>query len=338
MTRAHTSERTARDPYLDSAKLVLVVLVVLGHNWYFALGSSHVVKAAYMLVYTFHMPAFALVCGYFSRRFEGRPDQLRKLATSLLVPYLVFETLYTYVTAVMSHKPFVLHMSSPVYVCWFLLALFVWRITSPLWRAVPHPVLIALAVSLVAGLTVTSTAFALSRSLQLLPWFVLGLQLRPEHFERLRTRGARAVAAATMALGAVAAYLLAPGFDVRWFDRQWSAHTLGAGPLRFLATAGLLDVATLLLVAAALALVPALPSRLGMLGAFTMYPFLLHGLIVRVLQRSGVHDQLIGEGPLGLILITVGGVALALLLSTWPVRRATVWVVEPPLGLRAAAA
>jgi hypothetical protein len=51
-----------------------------------------------------------------------------------------------------------------------------------------------------------------------------------------------------------------------------------------------------------------------------------------------VHDQLIGEGPLGLILITVGGVALALLLSTWPVRRATVWVVEPSLRLRAAAA
>lgn len=338
VTSAPRAPSATRDPYFDSARLVLIVLVVLGHNWFYALGDSQVVKAAYMLVYTFHIPAFALVCGYFSRRFEGRPDQLRKLVTGIVVPYLVFQTLYTAVTALASSKEFVLDFSKPVYVCWFLLALFAWRLTSPFWRAVPQPVLIAFVVSLLAGLAVASTAFALSRALQMLPWFVIGLHLRAEHFERLRAARVRVVAGVAMLAGAAGAYLLAPSFDVRWLDRKLPAHGLGVGMLQWLGTEVLLDIATLVLIAAAFALVPPFPAWIAALGAFTMYPFLLHGLVVRVLQRFGVHRGLVDQGAIGLIAITVGAVVLALVLASPPVRRATRWLVEPPLRLGRAAA
>src|SRR5947209_6560895 len=66
--------RSSRDPFFDNAKLLLVVFVVIGHNWYPLIGHSRAVKAAYMVVYAFHMPAFILLSGYFSRRFEARPD------------------------------------------------------------------------------------------------------------------------------------------------------------------------------------------------------------------------------------------------------------------------
>ena len=35
-----------------------VTLVVVGHNWYPAIDDSRLVKAAYLVVYTFHVPAF----------------------------------------------------------------------------------------------------------------------------------------------------------------------------------------------------------------------------------------------------------------------------------------
>ena len=92
---ARAERRAFRDPFLDNAKFLLIVLVVIGHNWVPALDDSRFVKAAYMVVYSFHVPAFVLLCGYFSRGFEGRRDQWRKLVTTVLVPYLIFQTAYS---------------------------------------------------------------------------------------------------------------------------------------------------------------------------------------------------------------------------------------------------
>ena len=55
------------------------------------MDGSRATRALYMLVYTFHMPAFILISGYFSRSYTGRPDQLRRLLTGIAVPYVVFE-------------------------------------------------------------------------------------------------------------------------------------------------------------------------------------------------------------------------------------------------------
>jgi fucose 4-O-acetylase-like acetyltransferase len=177
--------------------------------------------------------------------------------------------------------------------------------------------------------TVTSTAFALSRVLQLLPWFVLGLQLHRRSFDLLRRPWARVSAVIALAIAAVVAWQIAPGTDERWLDREWDAGRLHVSvPVDLAVTLGI-TVVTAVLVGAALALVPRRRTRLTRLGAFTMYPFLLHGLVVRVLQHVGVHRALIGSGALGLIAITAGAVVLAVLLTLPPVRLLTRWAVEP---------
>jgi fucose 4-O-acetylase-like acetyltransferase len=326
---APRSAATSRDPFFDNAKFLLIVLVVLGHNWLPTIQDVPVAKAAYVLVYTFHIPAFALVCGIFSRGFEGRPEQLRKLVTTVLVPYLIFDALYAAEVAWLSDQPFRLDFSAPVYVCWFLLALFFWRLSAPLWRAVRFPIAVALAVSLVAGITIRNDGFALSRAAQLLPWFVAGLVLGPEHFLWLRDVRARIAGGAVMTAAAVAAWFVSPSIDLSWLDRQQSAVELRVSVPQYLADALLLDAVTAVLVLAALALVPAGRSWLTALGAATMYPYLLHGLVVRVLQHAGVHDALVGLGWLGSVALSGIAVALALLLATPLVRRATGWAVEP---------
>jgi fucose 4-O-acetylase-like acetyltransferase len=332
--------RPTRDPFFDNAKFLLIVLVVVGHNWYPAIDDLRVVKAAYLVVYTVHIPAFVLLSGYFSRGFEGRRKQWRKLVTGVLLPYLIFETAYAAEAAALSGHGFSLHLSSPIYVTWFLLALFVWRASAPLWRSLPHPVLLAVAVSLVAGVAVPSTDFALSRTLQLMPWFVLGLQLHRRHFAMLHRRWARLAGAAAVVVAAVVAYLVAPGVDARWLDREWDAGTLGVPVAAGLVIALGITVLTAPMIAAVLALVPRNRSLLTRLGALTMYPFLLHGLVVRVVQHLGVHRTLIGWGLGGVALVTLGAVLLAVLLALPVVRRLTWWAVEPgrirlPAGRRA---
>jgi len=133
--------RPERDPFLDNAKFLLIVLVVIGHTWPMGLvEGSRTVKAGYLWISAFHMPAFILLSGYFSRGFTARPAQLRKLVAGVLVPYLVFEVLYSAVEAAAWGKPFRLTLTEPTFVCWFLAALFVWRLTVPLWRVIPWPV------------------------------------------------------------------------------------------------------------------------------------------------------------------------------------------------------
>jgi fucose 4-O-acetylase-like acetyltransferase len=335
MTRTETppaaasGTRAPRDPFFDNAKLVLIVLVVLGHNWFPLTDRSPVIKAAYEVVYTFHMPAFVLVSGYLSKRYDGGPNHLRKLVLTVLVPYLIFETAYAWQAALLSHQPFNLHFSSPIYVTWFLLSLFVWRLSAPLWRAVPQPVVIAFAVSFVAAITVPSNTFSLARTLQMVPWFVIGMQLRPEHFERLRTLPVRLGAGLAFVAAAVVAAFAGRSIDLRWFDREYTNDDLHVTMLQFVAQSALLDLATVVLIAAALALVPARGSWMTALGAATMYPFLLHGLVVRFAQHYGVHDTLVSWGLPGLALLTLGAICLALVLGLKPVRVLTAWAVQP---------
>ena len=52
----------------DNAKFVLITLVVICHFYENYLGSSKLVNSLFFSVYTFHMPAFFLISGMFSKK------------------------------------------------------------------------------------------------------------------------------------------------------------------------------------------------------------------------------------------------------------------------------
>ncbi|WP_432109739.1 acyltransferase family protein [Streptomyces sp. AA1529] len=325
--------RPARDPFLDNAKFLLIVLVVIGHSWPMGLvEGSRTVKAGYLWISSFHMPAFILLSGYFSRGFTGRPAQLRRLVAGVLVPYLVFEVLYTAVETAAWGKPFRLTLTEPTFVCWFLAALFVWRLTVPLWRVIPRPLPVAVLVSLAAGTSTLGDDLALPRVLMFLPWFVLGLALRPAHFARLRTSAPlRWCAPLVLAAGGAAAYALAPGTDVHWLWMSHGQAELGASTLPYLLVRLALFAVTALMTGAFLAVVPRRTRWITAFGAVTLYPYLLHGLLTTAAHGYGWEAPLRPLGPLGAGLLTVCGAAVAVLLSTAPVRRLARPLIEPPV-------
>src|SRR3954467_2045419 len=74
--------RRPRDPFFDNAKFMAIVLVVAGHS-IVDLRDVRVAHAAYLFVYTFHMPVFIVITGYFSRTFTFSGGKARKLITNL---------------------------------------------------------------------------------------------------------------------------------------------------------------------------------------------------------------------------------------------------------------
>ena len=75
--------------YLDSVKLLAIYLVVLGHTVSAMESGSIVCNQLYAFIYSFHMPLFMLLSGYFvSSRLGEMPAMklLKKKGQQLLLP------------------------------------------------------------------------------------------------------------------------------------------------------------------------------------------------------------------------------------------------------------
>nr|WP_149183107.1 acyltransferase family protein [Streptomyces sp. TRM49041] len=323
-----------RDAYFDNAKYLAIVLVAVAHAWEPVMEGSRATRALYMVVYSFHMPAFVIISGYFSRSFTGRPEQLRRLVSGVLVPYLAFEVAYTLYRRWAEDAPWqAFSLTDPFYLTWFLLALFMWRLSAPLWKAMRYPVPVAVAVAALASLTPRIAAdLDLQRVLQFLPFFVLGLSLREEHFQLVRRRAVR-VLAVPVALAALAgAYAITPTLRMGWFYRNKSAQELEAawwaGPVATVALGGCALVLTVVF----LAWVPGRRTWFTVLGAGSICGYLLHGFGTKALQYWNLVDAYpVLATPAGRVGLTVVAAVAVTLMCTPPVRRALRCVTEPRL-------
>ncbi|MBD0843784.1 acyltransferase family protein [Streptomyces sp. TRM68416] len=322
-----------RDAFFDNAKYLAIVLVAIGHAWEPLRSESRTVTALYMFVYAFHMPAFIVISGYFSRSFDASPGRIKRLVSGVVVPYVVFEVAYTFFTRWSDNEPErQITLLDPLYLTWFLAALFIWRLTTPLWNAVRRPLPLALAIAMLASVTPSiGDDLDLQRVLQFLPYFVLGLCLKPHHFELLRRREVRLLALPVLLCATVVAYWAVPRMNYAWFFHRSSAQQLAApawsGPVMTLAIFG----CSVVLVACFLALVPRRAMWFTALGAGTLYGYLLHGFAIQAANHWHWSDHGWFHEPLGEITVTLIAAAVMTVLCTPPVRRLFRPVMEPTL-------
>lgn len=340
--RTRTSERDTyreayvapyRDPYFDNAKFLAMVLVVAGHSWQ-PLKDSRAVWAGYLFVYTFHMPLFILLSGYFSRTFAFRPAQIKRLIAGVAVPYAIFEVIYTLYGNLVDDRGNDISLLSPWYLTWFLIALFVWRLTSPLWLAMRWWVALALsfALALVGAASDLGPDLNLDRVMQYLPFFVIGLLLRPEHWERLRAaRWVRVAAVPVFLAAALTSYWVKGRMTTEWAVRNQSWSELHVPWPTGMAMTLAMYVCSLLLVAGFLAWAPRSRRWFTGLGAGTLCAYLLHGLVIRTAAWEDWYEPAFWHTPGGELVVTALGVGLALLLMSPPVRELFRPLMEPRL-------
>ncbi|MEV7790690.1 acyltransferase family protein [Streptomyces sp. NPDC087512] len=319
-----------RDAFFDNAKYLAIVLVGVGHAWGQILDGNRAVETLYRVVYTFHMPAFIIISGYFSRSFDMSPRRVKRLITGVAVPYLVFEVAYALHRRVSEDPSNDISLLDPTYLLWFLCALFVWRLTVPIWQTVRWPLPISLAIAALASVTPTiGNDLNMQRVLQFLPCFVLGLVLRPEHFQRVRRRSVRILSVPVAAAAVAVAWWSVPRMETGWFYRNAAVQDTGApwwtGPVLTLALFG----CSLVLSACFFAWVPGRRMWFTALGAGTIYGYLLHGFLVKEGTFAGWFSHPVLDRPLGQIGLTVLAAAVITLLCTAPVRRVLRYVVEP---------
>ncbi|WP_221352488.1 acyltransferase family protein [Streptomyces beigongshangae] len=321
-----------RDAFFDNAKYLAIVFVAMGHAWEPLTDHSRAAEALYMVVYTFHMPAFVLISGYFSRSFDMRPDRLRRLVTGIAVPYVLFEVAYSLFKRWADDDPgHPISLLDPWYLTWFLIALFVWRMTVPLWKVVRWPVPLALAIAVLASVSPDiGDDLDLQRVLQFLPFFVVGLFMKPEHFQLMRRREVRILSAPVLAAALALAYWTGPHVNSAWFYHRDSAQELGApwwvGVVVTLALFGV----SMVLTSCFLAWVPRRRMWFTVLGAGTLYGYLLHGFLAKGSRFWGWYDQYTWlSHPVGEVFVSVFAAAVITALCTPPVQRMFRFAMEP---------
>ncbi|MFF3542270.1 acyltransferase family protein [Streptomyces platensis] len=322
-----------RDAFFDNAKYLAIVLVAMGHSWEPLRDGSRSAAALYITVYAFHMPAFIIISGYFSRSFDMRKDRLQRLITGVAVPYILFEVAYTLFKKWADDDPgYPISLTDPWYLTWFLLALFVWRLTTPLWKIVRWPVPLALTIAVLASVSPDiGDDMDLQRVLQFLPFFVIGLSLRPEHFKLVRRKKARILAVPVFAAALVFAYWAAPRMNAAWFYHRDAAQELAApwwsGAVMTLAMFG----CSLVLVACFFAWIPGRTMWCTALGAGTLYGYLLHGFLAKGSRFWDWYDNPWMHTPWGAIVLTLIAGTVVTVLCTPPVQRVFRWAMEPKM-------
>ncbi|MBB5117505.1 membrane protein [Streptomyces eurocidicus] len=321
-----------RDPFFDNAKYLAIVLVGLGHAWEPLTHSSRAALALYLTVYAFHMPAFILISGYFSRDFDLSPAKVKRLVTGVAVPYLVFEVAYTYFQHwAEDAPPEPITLLNPWYLNWFLAALFVWRLTTPIWQNLRWAIPVSFAIAILAALSPEiGNDLDLQRVLQFLPFFVIGLHLEPHHFKLVQRRGLRIAAVPVFASAIAVAYWAAPRMNSSWFYHNDSVQELAAplwaAPVMQLA----MFACAAVLIVCFLAWVPRRTVWFTALGAGTLYGFLLHGFLIKLSRWWEWYDAYAWiREPVGGVVVTLLAAVGMTALCTAPVRRVFRFAVEP---------
>ena len=321
-----------RDPWLDNAKAVLIVVVVVGHA-IVLMPSGPLKSQAYDFIYYFHMPAFVLVTGYLSRSFRWTRRHLWSLVTTLVVPYLVFELLMALWRVHVVEQVDSLDVLSPLWLnphwpMWYLVVLVMWRLATPVLGRHPVMVPLSVAVSLLAG-TVDVELFDINRALGLLPFFVIGLHLPRGVLQAAKARGSGL--AGLVVLGGL--WWLAERTDDHW-STQWLYYRASYDSLDATLAGGMEIRAQLIVLAllgtfAVLTLVPRRTSPLTQVGTYTMGVYLLHGFVIRLAEHEGYADAMPGDGWASLLITVAAAVALAMLLGWRPVATKALWLVDP---------
>ncbi|TCJ01163.1 acyltransferase family protein [Cytobacillus praedii] len=305
-----------RDFYFDNAKFILIFFVVFGHFLRSYIGESETIYTIYKVIYTFHMPAFILVSGYFAKGFQKK-GYLPKIAKKLILPYIIFQLIYSIFYYFLYDKSdFQVDPLTPHWSLWFLISLFFWNLLLPLFAK--YKAVYSLSAALLIGLAVgyldsIANYLSLSRTFVFFPLFLLGYFMKKEHFYSLLKPKFKVAAFCILAVVFTGFYLF-PEINYEWLLGSKPYSELDVTSLTAIFTRLGFYLLSLIMVFTFFTLVPRKQYFFTSLGKNTLYVYLLHGFFIRVFRESDVQDYF--TKPENFLLLACASLLLALLLSS----------------------
>lgn len=281
-----------RSYFFDNAKFILIFFVVFGHLLRTFINDNETIYAIYKTIYTFHMPAFVLISGFFAKGIYKKGYVLQ-LVKKLIGPYLIFQGAYSiYYYYLDQSNSIALDPFDPHWSLWFLVSLFFWNIMLLVFSK--YKPMVSITISIMIGLLVgfvdeISNFLSLSRTFVFFPMFLVGYYLKKPHLNKLFSFKIKAFSLIIFTAVLVGFYMY-PDINYKWL--------LGSKPYSELLEASIIGMFTRLgfyglsfiMIFCFLAVVPRGKYFFTMLGKRTLYVYLLHGFFVQLFRKSDVQE------------------------------------------------
>ncbi|MNO29958.1 hypothetical protein D3C76_198890 [compost metagenome] len=318
------------ETFFLNLRFLLILCVFVGNAIEPLISRMEGMHSLYMWIFTFHMPLFVFVTGYFAKHnLFGETG--RKILIQIAVQYVVFQTIYSLLDITVFQVKDIHHsFFAPYLLLWFLASHIGWRLMLLMMRKCSPVQQLAVSIALgvlVGYLHIDGTWLSISRTFVFLPFFIAGYHFSFEKIEQWLTLKTRGIAALVSVLLFIVIFIsgadIAPG---------WLYGSMTYGQLHHSEWyAGIFRLALYLLQivagAAFLSFVPKAASLLTEYGRRTLYVFLLHGFIIRLAATSPLYQYIRNDWTA--LFVIAAAIFMTLLLSQTLVRKWTSPVIEP---------
>lgn len=278
-------QQKERDYLFDNYKVLLVLLVVIGHFIELSYRNNEFLYQMKWMIVSFHMPAFIFISGYFSKR----ELPILKLVQKLLVPYIVYEIIYYLLYVYVIDKPTELYLLHPKFSLWYILALFMWRLATPFVKKIPHHMILAILAGLFIGCSDMSDNFlSIPRVLVFYPFFLAGIHFDRKMLTRLREKKYHILLGAG-AIGMTGYIVCTRFYDVyspKIFYGRYNYEYLGQGDLEGMAVRLFCYLIGFGMTFGVMLLMSEKKTKFSYIGTRTMAIYLFHGLLYSFMKGT----------------------------------------------------
>ena len=301
---------------IDNLKVLLIFLVVFNHIIAFNLVKvDMVVRYIWYAITIFHMPAFIFVSGYLSKK----PQNVFKNVKNLLIPYILGYSL-TWYAQIWLGKSVTYELLRPTgTVMWYVLALFIYRLTIEGLGKVRFVVPVSIIFALWAGTRPEfSTFVSASRIVVFFPFFVAGYLWKSDYITAVRKFKGKwvLIPISAVLLWGIPNYMITNNMAISIFRGNHSYRICGLTMAEGIVLRLLMYLVSFIVIYTLLALIPDVKLPVTYIGRHTMGIYFFHYPIMIIM--NGLYLLLIPEMNNVWVLLLVS-VVFILILGSLPV-------------------
>ena len=174
--------------FFDNLKFLLITLVVIGHFLSNMYDFSYNFKGIYTFIYTFHMPLFIFVTGYFSKSFIKNGEIRIGKVISYFVLYLFLYSFFYLIDIFILGKNYEVNYLYASGLPWYLLVTCFYYISILVLRKVKfkYSISISIIFALLIGYCENIQDFlAIQRAVVFFPFFILGYYINKDKINKI---------------------------------------------------------------------------------------------------------------------------------------------------------
>ena len=290
-------------------KVLLITMVVFGHALE-EFGTTGKLGLIRVVIYSFHMPLFIFISGYFSKS-DAKPDKLLK---TTILPFIIFNTIWLFTQGTAINK---INFFKPIYVFWYLLSLFFWRVTVKYFDRVKGIVILAFIVGIYCGcIGEAERFFSISRTVSFFPYFILGYKFKKESIEKIRKVPKIYSLALIIAAFAVTVFLnISETMPVKMYELIQSYKATNLDNLHGMILRGTIYIIATIIIFALVKLMPDKEFPVTIYGQRTLCIYVLSSFVIIPIHRLMTNVGItIEEMPLQII-VALGITALTFIVT-----------------------